>query len=178
MMLKTKRLYMREMERADWNALARILQDETTMYYYNGAFADDEVTQWMERQLRRYREYDHAYGMWAVVLAGTREMIGQCGLTLQPWKDRQVLEIGYLFRREYWHQGLAIEAARSCKEYAFETLHAQAVHSIIRDTNIPSQKVAMRNGMTPVDQWVKHYRGVDMPHHLYRINKEEYEKGK
>ena len=31
------------------------------------------------------------------------------------------------------------------------------------DTNIASQKVALRNGMNPIDSIVKHYRGVDMP---------------
>ena len=79
----------------------------------------------------------------------------------------QVLEIGYLFRRAYWHQGYATEAARALKQYAFDTLGAQRVYSIIRDTNIASQKVAMRNGMLPVHQFVKHYYGVDMPHIVY-----------
>lgn len=34
-------------------------------------------------------------------------MIGQCGLTMQPWKDEEVLEIGYLFEPSYWHKGYA-----------------------------------------------------------------------
>lgn len=54
--------------------------------------------------------------------------------------------------------------AAACKKYAFEVLKANEVCSIIRDTNIPSQKVAERNGMTKKDEWTKHYRGVDMPH--------------
>ena len=49
-------------------------------------------------------------------------MIGQCGLTMQPWKETEVLEIGYLFNRAYWHRGYAIEAAEACKKYAFEIL--------------------------------------------------------
>ena len=32
------------------------------------------------------------------------------------------------------------------------------------DTNLASQRVALRNGMTPADTWTKRYRGVDMPH--------------
>ena len=43
------------------------------------------------------------------------------------------------------------------------------VCSIIRDTNIASQNVAIRNGMTIVDTWTKQYRGVDMPHHRYVV---------
>ena len=97
----------------------------------------------------------------------TDVMIGQCGLTMQPWKEEEVLEIGYLFERAYWHKGYAIEAAKACKTYAFEILKVDEVCSIIRDTNIASQKVAMRNGMTMTDTWTKHYRGVDMPHYRY-----------
>lgn len=102
-----------------------------------------------------------------MVLKETDEMIGQCGLTMQPWKEREVLEIGYLFARHYWHNGSATEAAMACKKYAFETLQAEEVCSIIRDTNTASQKVAVRNGMTLTDTWTKQYRGVDMPHDRY-----------
>ncbi len=70
------------------------------------------------------------------------ELIGQCGLTMQPWKDTEVLEIGYLFNRKFWHQGYATEAAAACKQYAFEVLNAEEVCSIIRDMNLPSQNVA------------------------------------
>ena len=94
-------------------------------------------------------------------------MIGQCGLTMQNWKDGEVLEIGYLFERAYWHKGYATEAAQACKKYAFETLNAAEVCSIIRDTNTASQNVAIRNGMTVKDKWIKHYKGVDMPHYRY-----------
>ena len=94
-------------------------------------------------------------------------MIGQCGLTMQPWKEEEVLEIGYLFQRSCWHKGYAVEAARACKRYAFEILHADEVCSIIRDTNKNSQKVAVRNGMTKADSWTKYYRGVAMPHDRY-----------
>ena len=96
-------------------------------------------------------------------------MIGQCGLTMQPWKDGEVLEIGYLFNRAFWHKGYATEAAKACKRYAFEVLKAEEVCSIIRDTNISSQKVALRNGMTKKDSLVKHYKGVDMPHYRFAV---------
>ena len=98
-------------------------------------------------------------------------MIGQCGLTMQSWGERQVLEIGYLFQRSYWHQGYATEAAIACKEYAFEKLGAEEVFSIIRDTNLASQNVAKRNGMTVRGSFVKHYYGIDMPHLVYAVTR-------
>lgn len=165
MVIETERLYLREMNQADYDSLCKILQDEDTMYAYEGAFSDNEVQEWLDRQLSRYQKWN--FGLWAVILKETDEMIGQCGLTMQPWKETEVLEIGYLFNRAYWHKGYATEAAKACKMYAFETLEADEVCSIIRNTNIASQNVAVRNGMTMADTWTKHYRGVDMPHDRY-----------
>lgn len=167
MILQTGRLYLREMNQADFNSLCEILQDEDTMYAYEGAFSDNEVQEWLDRQISRYQQWK--FGLWAVILKETQEMIGQCGLTMQPWKDKEVLEIGYLFERSYWHRGYATEAAKACKKYAFEILKANEVCSIIRDTNIASQNVAVRNGMTKMDTWTKNYRGVEMPHNRYVV---------
>lgn len=75
--------------------------------------------------------------------------------------------------REAWHQGYATEAAIACRQYAFDVLGADEVCSIIRDTNLASQHVAIRNGMTPTDTFVKHYRGVDMPRTRYIVRKSE-----
>lgn len=169
MILETERLYLREMNQTDFTPLCRILKDEETMYAYEGAFHDAEVQEWLDRQISRYKKW--GFGLWAVILKETDEMIGQCGLTMQPWKDKELLEIGYLFERAYWHKGYAAEAAAACKKYAFEVLDADEVCSIIRDTNVASQKVAVKNGMTAADTWTKHYRGVDMPHQLYVVQK-------
>ena len=46
------------------------------------------------RQIARYQKWNS--GLWAVILKETDEMIGQCGLTMQPWKDDEVLEIGFI----------------------------------------------------------------------------------
>ena len=165
MILETERLYLREMNQADFGSLCDILQDEDTMYAYEGAFSDSEVQEWLDRQISRYRKW--GFGLWAVILKESDEMIGQCGLTMQPWKEEEVLEIGYLFNRSHLHKGYASEAAAGCKKYAFEILKAEEVCSIIRDTNLASQNVAVRNGMTRADTWTKHYRGIDMPHYRY-----------
>ena len=165
MILKTERLLLREMTQDDLPALQGILQDEETMYAYNGAFDEAETQAWLDRQLSRYAQF--GFGLWAVVLKESGGMIGQCGLTMQPWRGDEVLEVGYLFNRAFWHHGYATEAARGCMEYAFDRLGAREVCSIIRETNLPSRRVAERNGMTVRDTWVKHYRGIDMTHVRY-----------
>lgn len=168
-MIETERLYLRELRQADSDSLRKILQDEQTMYAYEGAFDDKEVQNWLDKQIENYRR--DGFGLWAVILKETDEMIGQCGLTWQDFAGQKVLEIGYLFQRAFWHNGYAIEAAKACKTYAFENLQAEEVFSIIRDTNTASQKVAERNGMTRSGEFVKHYRGAAMPHYVYSVQK-------
>lgn len=106
MILKTERLYLREMNQCDFESLCKMLQDKDTMYAYEGAFSDEEAHEWLDRQIARYQKWK--FGLWEVC-------------------------------------------------------------SIIRDTNIASQNVAIRNGMTMTDTWTKHYRGVDMPHYRYVV---------
>ncbi len=168
MKLETTRLFLREMNQRDFEALCQIMQDDETMCTaYEGAFSTQEVQRWLERQLVRYQK--HGFGLWAVILKETGELIGQCGLTMQPWRETEVLEIGYLFNRAYWHQGYATEAAVACRDYAFDALNADEVCSIIRDTNIASQNVAVRVGMSRVDSWSKLFRGVNMQLYRYAI---------
>ncbi|MBE0600319.1 MAG: GNAT family N-acetyltransferase, partial [Firmicutes bacterium] len=102
-MLKTERLTLREMTPDDLPALAAILQDEPTMYAYEGAFSDEETKAWLNRQLDRYQS--SGFGLWAVCLQETGEMIGQAGVTLQPVEGEELPEIGYLFNRAHWHRG-------------------------------------------------------------------------
>lgn len=166
--LETPRLLLREMDISDMHSLRMILQDEKVMYAYNGAFDEQETVMWMQKQLQRYKDF--GFGLWAVVLKESGEMIGQCGITMQEYNDTIVPEIGYLLAYKHWHKGYAIEAAAACRDYGFSTLHFDAIYSIIRDNNIASQKVAIRNGMTPIDSVIKYYRGEEMPHKVYRIN--------
>lgn len=165
MILETERLSLREMNDGDFEDLCQMLQDTVVMTAYEHAFEDEEARRWLENQKRRYRE--DGFGLWAVLLKETGEMIGQCGLTWQCVGENSVLEIGYLFKKDFWHKGYATEAATVCKQYAFEVLDIDEVYSIIRDTNIASQAVAKRNGMTLKGKIVKHYYEMDMPHLLY-----------
>ena len=52
----TLRLYMRRMGNEDIAPLSAILQDKDVMYAYEHAFSDEEVRQWLDRQMKRYEE--------------------------------------------------------------------------------------------------------------------------
>ena len=171
MLLETERLILRQITRKDFPDLCKMLQDPDVMWAYEHAFSDLEVTLWLEKQLARYRQ--NGFGLMAVMLKSTNELIGQTGITMQEWNGQQVPEIGYIFAKAHWHKGYATEAASACKQYAFETLDFKEVYSIIRDNNIPSQKVAVRNGMKKTGETIRFYYNMEMPHHIYRSTKNE-----
>lgn len=166
--IETPRLALRRLTWEDRAAVAHMLQDLDVMYAWEHAFSEDEVDRWIENHLRQRHVDDH-YGYMAVLLKETSALIGQCGITLQDAGRALVPEVGYLFAKEYWHHGYATEAAQAVRDYAFGVLHVPAVYSIIRDTNTPSIRVAERNGMKPVGTVMKIYRGIHMPHIIYKI---------
>jgi len=167
--LETDRLYLREFVENDFIDLCEILQDKNVMYAYEHSFSEEEVKNWYNKNIERYKE--NGFGLWAVIQKETNEFFGQCGLTIQDLNGEKYLEIGYLFKRKHWHKGYAVEAALGCKNYAFENLNANKVYSIIRENNIPSQNVAKRIGMKKVNEIIKHYYNMDILHYIYEIKK-------
>ena len=169
MILETERLYLREMNQSDFEDLAEILQNPIVMYAYEHDFSDNDVQEWLDRQITRYKKY--GFGLWAVILKNTDEMIGQAGLTIQPYKDTEVLEIGYLLKERFWHHGYASEAANGCKMYAFEQLNRDKVYSIIKSDNYASMQVAKSMGMKKEDEFMTQYYNGKMLHYLYSVYK-------
>ena len=169
MILETRRLVLREMRQSDFQDLAEILQNPKVMYAYEHDFSDNDVQIWLNRQIERYKKY--GFGLWAIILKETKEMIGQAGLTMQPYKNTEVLEIGYLLKGNFWYYGYAKEAACGCKKYAFEHLKKDKVYSIMKADNLSSIKVAESIGMNKEDEFITQYYNGDMLHFLYSVCK-------
>lgn len=164
----TDRLVLRRFRLDDAKALFAVIGDHVAMQYYPRTFEYSDALEWIDRNLRRYAE--HGFGLYAVVLKETGEMIGDCGIVRQHVEGQPALEVGYHLRRDQWGKGYATEAANACLRYAFTRLGAQKVISLIRPENVPSRRVAERNGMK-AEREVIHY---DLPHLVYAITREEY----
>ena len=171
--METERTCLREFTKDDFENLCGILQDEKTMYAYEHAFSEEEVWDWLNRQLERYQK--DGLGLWAVTDKSSGIFLGQAGLTMQNTGHTEEMEIGYLFNRKYWHMGFATECAKALKQYAFSSLGQNKVVSVIRDSNHASRRVAERNGMEIESTFTKHYYGMDMPHLVYAVYKKENE---
>jgi RimJ/RimL family protein N-acetyltransferase len=92
--------------------------------------------------------------------------VGICGLLVQTVDEIEELEIGYSVLPQFWQQGFAVEAAQKCKEFAFAHNFVSSLISIIHVDNIPSQKVALKNGMH-LDKTTIY---KDNPVHIFRVN--------
>lgn len=169
---QTHRTRMRQLSASDAPALRRVLGDPVAMHAYEHSFAYDETEQWIERQRERYAQ--DGFGLWALVLRETGEVIGDAGITWQLLDGDTVLEVGYHLERRFQGRGLATEAARACVDAAFVQLHADAVWAKVRDTNLASMNVAIRIGMRVRRRFTVRYRDVDMPHLGFAITRAEW----
>jgi [ribosomal protein S5]-alanine N-acetyltransferase len=163
--LETKRLLLRELEPADLDALSAILSDRETMRFYPQPFDRAAVSEWIERNRRRYRNDGH--GLWAMVLKTNNELIGDCGLIRQHVDGVDETEIGYHVRRDLWDQGFATEAACVCRDYGFGQLTREQLISLIRPENLQSRRVAEKVGLAQWKQVMHH----SLLHYVYRISR-------
>jgi RimJ/RimL family protein N-acetyltransferase len=152
----------------DAPALHTVLGDPETMRFYPHPLTPAEVDQWITRQISRYPT---ATGLLGVVLKNSGQLIGDCGPVWQDVEGVRELEIGYHIHRDHQRRGYATEAARAVLDYAFTTLacdhEINRAISMIRPENIPSRRVAEKNGLT-LARTIS-WRGYD--HCVYSIDR-------
>ena len=169
--LQTPRLVLREIESTDVDALAAVYADPETMRFFTGARSRERAAadiSWARDQYARA-----GFAFYATVLRETGVFVGRCGLLPQVLNETRELEVAYMLDRRYWGQGLATEAARALRDYAFRTTTQTRVISIIAPGNARSIRVAERNGMRFVrDIWFDGARD-----RLYEITRAEWSAG-
>ena len=145
MILETERLFLREMTMDDFDSMYAVLADPEIMQHYPYSFDEERVRSWIERNMKRYT--DDGFGLWAVCLKDTGEMIGDCGLTLQNIEGQMLPEIGYHIRKDQQRKGYAKEAAMAVRDWAFGNTEYPALYSYCKYTNVGSFKTAESIGM-------------------------------
>jgi RimJ/RimL family protein N-acetyltransferase len=100
---------------------------------------------WFDRVFNRYK--NNLGGMNALIDKHSNEFIGQCGLLIQTVDGVEELEIGYSIMPNHRKKGYALEAAKKCRDFAFENNFRDSLISIIHVDNVDSAKVALANGM-------------------------------
>lgn len=144
---ETPRIRFSQVDRNDFKKWVVFFQDPRTSLHW----VEPEVTaetaceKWFDKQAHRYE--NNLGGMNSLIDKSTNQLIGYCGLLIQVVDGIQELEIGYSLLPKFWNHGFAIEAAKKCRDFAFGNGLADSLISIISVTNVPSERVAIKNGM-------------------------------
>ena len=163
--LETRRLLLREFTPQDADALEAILGDPVAMKYYPAPFDRARIEDWIRRNLTRYA--DCGFGLWAMLLKDSGELIGDCGCYVREVEGDYEFETGWHVRRDLWGKEYATEAARHCIEYTFSSLGAKRIIALVRPENRGSCRVAEKIGMKC--ERLIFWRGYD--HRIYAKNK-------
>jgi ribosomal-protein-alanine N-acetyltransferase len=134
---------MRAFRPDDLDALAAIYADpEVTRYIRGGVTEGPRTREQTAASMEAYANEwaQHGYGVWAVIDRANSQLLGVCGFV-----DRA--EIGYIFGRATWGQGIATEAARACLWYGFERLGCEEIGAGAKRENVASLRVLKKLGM-------------------------------
>ncbi|MFI3227212.1 MAG: GNAT family N-acetyltransferase [Clostridia bacterium] len=167
--LQSKRLVFRKITENDFDALKVILQNEMTMYAWEHAFSDEEIKQWITKNIERY--HCDGFSYFLVSTKESKEIIGVAGPLIERIGDDKFVGIAYIIDNKYWGRGFGFESAKASLDYAFEILKAEKVVAEIRPNNTSSRKIADKLNMKIQFQFDKIYNGKILPHLVYSINK-------
>lgn len=172
--IESERLGMRELVREDASSLYEFMKNIEVMYAWEHGFSQEEVEKWITDNQERYRV--HGYGYYALVEKSSGKVVGTMGPLPERIEGKDVVGIGYILSKDYWGRGYATEGAQACVEYCFSVLNAPEIVCDIRPQNTASVAVAERIGMKKVGQFVKIYQGKEMPHLIFKLNKDEWKR--
>ncbi len=169
---ETERILFRKINQSDFNDWLEFYINPITSKYWISEFENPEIEckKWYEKQFYRY--HNNLGGMNALIEKQSGSFIGHCGLLIQNVDKITELEIGYSLLPKFWNKGFATEAAKKCKDFAFENNLSDSIISIISLTNKPSENVALKNGMK-LDR-ITEYSNNKV--NIFRIYKSEWKK--
>lgn len=163
----TERLLFRKIKLSDFDDWLPFYYNAKSTQYWEGLPSDpiQACQDQFDRIFERYAK--NLGGMNALISKSSGKLVGLCGLLVQTVDGIEELEIGYSILPKFWLQGFAFEAAQKCKQFAFENNLATSLISIVHVDNLPSRKVALKNGMH-LDKTTT-YR--DNPVDIFRVNR-------
>jgi len=167
--LETERLKLREFVLKDAKDLLEIFADGGMPHLAQfGPLNIEYAKEFIKRMLTSYKE--NGFGLWAVLDKTNDKLIGYCGIHKIKINDSEIInELAYRIYKKLWGKGLATEAAKSVKNYAFKILKLPEIVSCIVPENFRSIRVAEKTGLV---YWKNgKFRGQDCQ--IYRMKNSE-----
>jgi RimJ/RimL family protein N-acetyltransferase len=144
---ETERLFLREQDPDDLNALWEFHHNpENIRYYHDPPTTLEEVREQLEWDMDWYQK-NHELGTWAIFHKETAKLVGLC--SLMPWivDGIEEVEMAYVLAEECRGQGLGTELSQGVVKYAFEKLGLTRIISLIEPDNMLSRHVVEKAGM-------------------------------
>jgi len=166
--LTTARLKLRAFREADIDPMQQIVNGKDVLRYFpkTDPLSRERVERMIHNLLKHWEE--HGFGLWAIELSLSGELIGRCGLQVIP--DTGEEEVDFILGREYWGQGYATEAGLASLRYGFEVVKLKSIVGIVHIENVASQKVLEKLGMKRTRR--ANYFGIDC--FRYAIERSEF----
>ncbi len=153
--LSTERLILRRWREADREPFAALNADPDVMDYFPSRLTRAQSDQLISRIEAGFDQ--RGYGLWALELRATDELIGFTGLDTPSFEAHftPAVEVGWRLARSAWHNGYATEAARASLAFGFEEAGLEEIVSFTSIVNLRSRAVMERIGMThdPADDF-------------------------
>lgn len=145
--LTTERLILRDFVEADWEAVLAYQKEPLYLRYYPWeSRSEPEVRQFVRGFIDQQHEAPRTRWQLAVVLRGSGELIGNCGIRFNNPALREA-NIGYEIAPAHWGRGYATEAAREILRFGFDELGAHRVWAECLAVNTGSARVLEKLGM-------------------------------
>lgn len=142
--IETSRLRLTALTEQHFNDYAAMLADPASTRWVGDGAPLDRANAWRSLAMLLGHWQLRGYGMWALELIDSGKFIGRAGLMCpEGWPD---LELGWMLKPEYRHQGYATEAGIAVLDFAWMHLHAPRVISLVRIGNDASDRLAERLG--------------------------------
>lgn len=150
--IETKRTLLRAFCLEDIERFAEICANPNVMRYIGDGkpVSRAVIVAKMPEWIALYEK--QKYGLMALVMKDTEELIGFCGFIHQTVDGNEYIELGYRLEETYWGKGIATEAAMAVRDYAFHVLKIPMLISIINHQNDASKRVAKKIGMRLMKQ--------------------------
>ena len=145
MELQTSRLILRSFREEDVDAMEELFANPDFMRFSLGVFTEPKQT---VAFIEKVMAWDRAGipSQFAVIPRGENVIVGYCGFYHHAEVPGQI-EIGYRLHPNHWNRGLITETARAVRNHGFHDRKLSRVISLIHPENIPSRRVAEKNGM-------------------------------
>jgi RimJ/RimL family protein N-acetyltransferase len=152
--IETDRLLFRRFTEDDAPLLYDLNLDPEVIRYTHDPLTDVEHARKILKEviLPQHILYDH--GRWAVHLRSGSEFIGWCGL--KNLTETNEVDLGYRFKKNFWGNGYATEAARACIKYGFATLNLGRIVGRALPANLASIRVLEKCGMEYLHEEMMH----------------------